>query len=126
MLDRSASLAMSTSVLKALPGKLDSRKHSLVFSMYFLTIVDIGPVVLFDDSSRTGLLLWIFFVTYVSGLSLICVLFFFSCGLVVTCSDRVDLLDLLCFCHFTVWYPGQVWYLIASIPDLCLPLCYAS
>ena len=28
MLNRSASLAMSTSVLKALPGKLDIKKHS--------------------------------------------------------------------------------------------------
>ena len=28
MLNRSASLAMSTSVLKALPGKLDSKRHS--------------------------------------------------------------------------------------------------
>ena len=28
MLNRSASLAMSTSVLEALPGKLDTRKHS--------------------------------------------------------------------------------------------------
>ena len=29
MLNRSASLAMSTSVLKALPGKLDIKRHSL-------------------------------------------------------------------------------------------------
>ena len=28
MLNRSASLAMSTSVLKALPGKLDNKRHS--------------------------------------------------------------------------------------------------
>ena len=114
MLDRSASLAMSTSVLKALPGKLDFRKHSLVFSMYFLTIVDIGPVILFDDSSRTGLLLWIFFVTYVSGLSLI--------------PARIGLTSWICCVFVTLPYgiPGQVWYLIASIPDLCLPLCYAS
>ena len=28
MLNRSASLAMSTSVLKALPGKLDIKRHS--------------------------------------------------------------------------------------------------
>ena len=28
MLNRSASLAMSTSVLKALPGKLDMKRHS--------------------------------------------------------------------------------------------------
>ena len=36
--DRSASLAMSTSVLKALPGKLDIKRHSpyLVFYNYNL------------------------------------------------------------------------------------------
>ena len=35
MLNRSASLAMSTSVLKALPGKLDILKDAhLVFSIY--------------------------------------------------------------------------------------------
>ena len=32
MLNRSASLAMSTSVLKALPGKLDIKRHSLYIS----------------------------------------------------------------------------------------------
>ena len=30
---------------------------------------------------------------------------------------------LLCFCHyFSIDIPGQVWYLIVSIPNLCLPL----
>ena len=33
MLNRSASLAMSTSVLKALPDKLDSKDTHLVFSI---------------------------------------------------------------------------------------------
>ena len=37
MLNRSASLAMSTSVLKALPGKLDIKRHlPRVFSIYWL------------------------------------------------------------------------------------------
>ena len=26
----------------------------------------------------------------------------------------------LCFCHFPMWCPGQLWHLIVSIPDLCL------
>ena len=44
--------------------------------------------------------------------------------LVVTCWERADLLALvcdveLCVCHFPMWYLGQVWYLIVSIPDLC-------
>ena len=34
MLNRSASLAMSTSVLKALTGKLDIKRHSPSISMY--------------------------------------------------------------------------------------------
>ena len=33
MLNRLASLAMSTSVLKALPGKLDIKRHSLKYSL---------------------------------------------------------------------------------------------
>ena len=45
MLNRSASLAMSTSVLKALPGKLDIKRHSpsilylqySLFTRFFLT-----------------------------------------------------------------------------------------
>ena len=48
MLNRSASLAMSTSVLKALPGKLDIKDTHLVFSIchpmllakYDLTILE--------------------------------------------------------------------------------------
>ena len=34
MLNRSASLAMSTSILKALPGKLDIKDTHLVFSIH--------------------------------------------------------------------------------------------
>ena len=46
------------------------------------------------------------------------------CCIVVTCSERDDLLALVCdvYCGF-VTFPygilGQVWYLIVSIPDLC-------
>ena len=37
MLNRSASLALSTSVLKALPGKVDIKKNAhLVLSIYYL------------------------------------------------------------------------------------------
>ena len=47
------------------------------------------------------------------------------CCFVVTCWERADLLAHVCdvYCGF-VTFPcsilGQVWYLIASIPDLCL------
>ena len=46
-------------------------------------------------------------------------------SLVVTCWERADLLALLCVIFFvfvTFQYSvlGQVWYLIVSIPDLCL------
>ena len=37
MLNRSASLAMSTSVLKALPGKLDIKRHSPSILYYMLS-----------------------------------------------------------------------------------------
>ena len=44
-------------------------------------------------------------------------------SLVVTSWERADLLALLyamyC-CHFPIWCLGPVWYLIVSIPDLCL------
>ena len=39
MLNRSASLAMSTSVLKALPGKLDIKRHSpSILYVYILMV----------------------------------------------------------------------------------------
>ena len=46
----------------------------------------------------------------------------------VTCWERADLLALLCFvCScvvviFPYGVPGQVWYLIVLIPDICIPL----
>ena len=62
MLNRSASLAMSTSVLEALPGKLDIKRHSpgilyvlLIIAFFFTSI---GPVVsekMFENvDRRTG------------------------------------------------------------------------
>ena len=48
------------------------------------------------------------------------------CSLVVTCWERIDLLALLCemfscvFVTFSYGVWGQVWYLIVSIPDICL------
>ena len=58
--------------------------------------------------------------------------FFLSvpCSLVVTCWERADLLALLCgmcFCVYVIFpcdVPGQVWYLIVSIPDICLLLYF--
>ena len=47
------------------------------------------------------------------------------CCIVVTCWERADLLalvgDVYCvfFWFFPMWYPGSVWYLIVSFPDLC-------
>ena len=48
------------------------------------------------------------------------------CSLVVTCWEKADLLALLyamlscVFVTFPYSVPGQVWYLIVPIPDLCL------
>ena len=41
MLNRSASLAMSTSVLKALPGKLDIKRH-LPSILYLFSVQPVG------------------------------------------------------------------------------------
>ena len=55
-----------------------------------------------------------------------------SCSLVVTCWEMADLLALLyvmfscAFVTFTYSVLGQVWYLIVSIPDLCLLPYFAS
>ena len=48
------------------------------------------------------------------------------CGLAATCSKMADLLALLyvifscVFVTFPYGVLGQVWYLIVSIPDICL------
>ena len=48
------------------------------------------------------------------------------CNIVVTCWERADLFALLnvmlscVFVTFLFGVLGQVWYLIVSIPDLCL------
>ena len=53
------------------------------------------------------------------------------CSLVITCWERADLLTLLCvmfpcvFVTFPYSVPGQVWYSIVSIPDICLLLDFA-
>ena len=52
-----------------------------------------------------------------------------SC-LFLACWERADLLALLCFmlpCVFATFQysvSGQVWFLIVSIPDLCLLICF--
>ena len=49
-----------------------------------------------------------------------------QCSLVVTCSEKANLLALLCVMFYCVFvtFPygvlGQVWYLVVSIPGLCL------
>ena len=46
------------------------------------------------------------------------------CSLLVTCWERNDFLALLFYFAFFVTFPfgvlDQVWYFIASIPDLCM------
>ena len=48
----------------------------------------------------------------------------------ITCLERAELLALLCdafFCilvAFLYYVPGQVWYLMVLIPDLCFPLYF--
>ena len=61
---------------------------------------------------------------------LYCAVLYVSCSVVITCWERADLLALLCvvfscvFITFPDGVPGQLWYSILSIPDLCLPLYF--
>ena len=78
MLNRSASLAMSTCVLKALPGKLDIKRHSPSI-LYLLTpkcwnnvpnyIVQIIVIKLFDSYKDILLKLKSFELVYIYFLS---------------------------------------------------------
>ena len=80
-----------------------------------------------NDRSKAVLLLWIrlFFVFRVF-LCYAVLHVSVPCSLVVTCWERADLLDLLSvifscvFVSFPYGVLGKVWYLIVSIPDLCL------
>ena len=94
--------------------------------------VKLVPLNMFKPSRiflLTVLLLWIIFVIFVSYLSCYAVLAV-SCSLVVTCWKRVDLLALLyvafscIFVTFQYGFPYEVWNLIVSTPDLCLPLYF--
>ena len=54
------------------------------------------------------------------------------CNLVIACWEIVDLLALFCvmfscvFATFPYGVLGQVWYLIVSIPELCLLFHYTT
>ena len=63
MLNRSASLAMSTSVLKALPGKLDIKRHSPSI-LYVFCIVKISISSLECSFSETDIERVISFLSY--------------------------------------------------------------
>ena len=87
------------------------------------------PSNVLSDRYNVVLLLWIFLVIFF----LVCLSYCLSnpCSLVVPCWDRADLLALL-FVMFSCvlslsnmvsW--GQVWYLIVSIPEICLRSCFA-
>ena len=72
------------------------------------------PVDIFSDRFKTVLLLCIIFTIYVS-----CFFLSVPCSLAITCLEKP-----LCvgFVAFPYYVPGQVWYLIVWISDLCLPL----
>ena len=73
--------------------------------------------------SRAVFILWIF---YVICFCLFHAVMSISCSLVVTCWERADLLTFLyvmsscVFATFSFVVLVQVWYLIVSIPDICL------
>ena len=83
------------------------------------------------DRSKMVLLLWIFFLLFVFRVCQCHSVFSVPCSLVVACWEMADLFALLCvfvFYHFPIWCPGshlyRIWYLIVSIPDLCLIAYY--
>ena len=60
---------------------------------------------------------------YYNHVSLFYAVMSVPCSLVIICWERTDLLALLCIvfsCVLSLCH--VVWYLIVSIPDLCLPL----
>ena len=77
------------------------------------------------DRSKAMLPLWILLV-FVFCVVLCRAVLSVPCSLVITCWDKGDLLVLLCVmfsCGFVTFPCGvlvHVWYLIVSIPDLCL------
>ena len=85
-----------------------------------------GPSIFFAGLSGAVLLLWVIFVVCVQSFSLL----FCLVRSVLPCGRLLgtDLLALLCvvgccvFIAFPYVVPSQFWYLIVSIPDLCLPL----
>ena len=84
------------------------------------------------DRSKVVLLLWINFVICVSYLSLLCcvVCSLQPCDYLMGRAEYLALLCVGCSCVCVILpygVPGRLWYLIVSIPDLCLPLYfYAS
>ena len=79
---------------------------------------------IFTDHSMAVLLLWIFFVTYVSSLSCYLVVYLLqSCGHLLRKGWPLGSLVcdvLLCFITFRWGGQGQLWYLSVSVPDLCI------
>ena len=82
------------------------------------------PVKYFTGRSKAVLLLWVLCVFFCLVFVVRLCASIYVC-LVVTCLERADLLALVCtvklwVCYFPVGILGRVWYLIVSIPDLCI------
>ena len=81
-----------------------------------------SKVGLITERSKTVLLLWILFAIYISVCHTVLSV---HCSLVVNCWGNVcDVF--LCFVTFPCGVLGKVWYLIVSIPDLCLLSYYVQ
>ena len=75
------------------------------------------------------LLLWIIFVIYVSCLSCFLVCSLQPCGHLRERANLLALLYVMFSCVFVTFQCGvlgQVWYLIVSIPDLCLLIYFVG
>ena len=58
-----------------------------------------------------------------------CTVLSVPCGIVVTAGKGLTsllscVLCFLCFCHFPYGVPGQVWYLIVSGLEFCIPFYF--
>ena len=81
----------------------------------------------FTNRYKATLLLWFLFLLFMFHVCVYYTVLTVPCRNGITCWERADLLAHLCvmfscvFVTFPHGVSGQVWNLIVSVPDLCLP-----
>ena len=101
------------------PGQIHSRFSPVFLFAYFvcLFLLTVRMRCLFVFS-------FLFFSWPFEGGAVVSV----PCSLLITCWEKANLLALLCvmFYCFYCYFRVRFWYLIVSIPDLCLPLRFVQ